>query len=48
MVERCLNEFNNLIIKAMKGFLLTIFIVLFALTGWSKKNKLPLIGDKAP
>jgi len=42
------NEFNNLIIKAMKRFALTIFIVLFAITAWSKKNELPLIGDKAP
>lgn len=43
-----MNEFNNLIIKAMKRFALTIFIVLFAITAWSKKNELPLIGDKAP
>jgi len=32
----------------MKRFALTIFIVLFAITAWSKKNELPLIGDKAP
>ena len=32
----------------MKRFALTFFIVIFAITAWSKKNKLPLIGDKAP
>jgi peroxiredoxin (alkyl hydroperoxide reductase subunit C) len=32
----------------MKQFALTILIVLFTLTTWSKKNELPLIGDKAP
>jgi peroxiredoxin (alkyl hydroperoxide reductase subunit C) len=32
----------------MKRFVLTILILLFTITTWSKKNKLPLIGDKAP
>ncbi len=32
----------------MKRFALTILIVLISITTWSKKNKVPLIGDKAP
>jgi len=32
----------------MKQFALITLIVLFSLTAWSKKNKPPLIGDKAP
>ncbi len=32
----------------MKRFVLTILIVLFTITTWSKKNEIPLIGDKAP
>lgn len=32
----------------MKQFAITILIGLFTLTIWAKKNKLPLIGDKAP
>ncbi|QIA08064.1 peroxiredoxin [Draconibacterium halophilum] len=32
----------------MKQFALTVLIVLFSITSWSKKNPMPLIGDKAP
>ncbi|MEZ5103768.1 MAG: redoxin domain-containing protein [Draconibacterium sp.] len=32
----------------MKKLAFTIFILLFAFTTWSKNDKLPLIGDKAP
>ena len=32
----------------MKQFALTILIVLFTITAWSKKDNVPLIGDKAP
>jgi len=32
----------------MKQVVLIILIVLFSLSAWSKKNKPPLIGDKAP
>ena len=32
----------------MKRLLLTILIVLFAITTWSKKYEIPLIGDEAP
>lgn len=32
----------------MKQFILTFLIVLFTIITWSKKNDVPLIGDKAP
>lgn len=32
----------------MKRFVCTVLIVLFTITTWSKKNEIPLIGDKAP
>jgi len=32
----------------MKQFVLTILVLLFTITTWSKKNEIPLIGDKAP
>jgi peroxiredoxin (alkyl hydroperoxide reductase subunit C) len=32
----------------MKQFILTILVVLFSITSWSKKDKAPMIGDKAP
>lgn len=32
----------------MKQFISTILVVLISMTSWSKKNELPLIGDKAP
>ena len=32
----------------MKRFAVTISLVFFVVTTWSKNNKLPLIGDKAP
>jgi peroxiredoxin (alkyl hydroperoxide reductase subunit C) len=32
----------------MKRFVFTILIVLITVTTWSKKNEIPLIGDKAP
>jgi peroxiredoxin 2/4 len=32
----------------MRQITLIILMVLFSLTSWSKKNKFPLIGDKAP
>lgn len=32
----------------MKQFVVTIFIILFSITSWSKKNSIPMIGDKAP
>ncbi len=34
--------------KTMKRFTITVLIVLFAISAWSKSKKLPLIGDKAP
>lgn len=43
-----INVFANLINGIMKQFTLTVLIVLFSITSWSKKNKIPLIGDKAP
>ena len=39
---------GNLITGEMKQITLTILIVLFSITSWSKKDKYPLIGDKAP
>jgi hypothetical protein len=32
----------------MKQLTTTILIILISITSWSKKNELPLIGDKAP
>ncbi len=36
------------ILAIMKQFISTILVVLISITSWSKKNELPLIGDKAP
>jgi len=32
----------------MKRIIFTTLVILFTLTSWSKKNEIPLIGDKAP
>ena len=43
-----MSEFNARIMKFIKQFTFTVLILFITTMAWSKKSKLPLIGDKAP